>query len=295
MLRFKFLNVAAIVVGSAIVGFGVNYLNIANDLAEGGVTGIAVLAKFLFDWDPGITSFILNVPLLILGWKVLGKYSLAYTVWGTVCLSFFLWFFGAYRFPMDDPLLAALFAGVSVGVGLGIIFRFGGTTGGVDIVARVLHKYFGWKIGRTMFVADILVIGLSLIYLSVVQAMYTVVAVFVGTRIIDFVQEAAYSARSATIVSTEHEAVADRILKGMNRGVTVINGKGAYTGQERTLLYVVVGRSEIVRLKNLVLDVDPAAFISIGVANEVLGHGFTLNKSKETSGPMHRPAPQPSS
>ncbi len=281
MRNLKLVNFVAIAAGSAIMGFGINYFNIANSLAEGGVTGLSIVLKLAFDWDPGLTSLLINLPLLALGWKILGRHSIIYTIWGTGCLSLFLWVFGMFRFPMDDLLLASLFAGVTVGVGLGIIFRFGGTTGGVDIIARIFHKYFGWKMGRTMFIADLVVIAISLTHLSLQQAMYTVVAVFVGTRIIDVVQEAAYSARALTIVSDKSEEITKVIMRELNRGVTMMHGEGAYTGASKKIAYVVVGKSEIVKTKNIVLGIDPGAFISVGVASEVLGEGFTLDQHKK--------------
>jgi uncharacterized membrane-anchored protein YitT (DUF2179 family) len=280
MRRVKILELLAIAVGTAIMGFGINAFNIANNLAEGGVTGIAILLKLAMGWDPGLTSMIVNLPLLVLGWRVLGLRSLVYTIWGTICLSLFLWLGGRFRFPLEDLLLAALAAGVAVGAGLGIVFRFGGTTGGVDIVARVLQKRFGWKVGRTMFIADICVIGASLVFLRLEQAMYTVVAVFVGTRIIDLVLDAAYSARAMTVVSERADEIARRIMADLGRGVTRLRGEGAFTRAERTVLLAVVGRAELARAKGLVLEVDPAAFISIGVATEVLGEGFTLDGDK---------------
>jgi uncharacterized membrane-anchored protein YitT (DUF2179 family) len=281
MRRLKLTNFAAILAGAAIMGFGINYFNIANNLAEGGVTGIAVLLKLSFDWDPGLTSLLINIPLLLLGWKVLGRTTLIYTVFGTVNVSVFLWLFGRFRLPLDDLLLASLFAGAFVGIGLGIIFRFGGTTGGVDIIARIGHTYFGWPIGRTILVADILVIAASLIHLTVQQAMYTVVAVFIGARVIDVVQEAAYAARAVFIVSDREPEIAKKIMAHMNRGVTVLKGSGGYTDREKAVIYTVVGRFEIVKLKNLVRCIDPAAFISIQQANEVMGEGFTLDRDKQ--------------
>lgn len=281
MRRLKFINFAAILFGSAIMGFGINFFNIANNLAEGGVTGIAILLKLSFDLEPGLTSLLINIPLLLLGWKVLGRRTLVYTIFGTTCFSFFLWLFGQYRLPLDDILLASLFAGAFVGIGLGIIFRFGGTTGGVDIVARICHKYFGWPIGRTILVADMVVIAASLIHLTVQQAMYTVVAVFIGTRVIDVVQEAAYTARAVFIVSDQEPEIAKRIMAHMNRGVTVLKGSGGFTDKEKAVIYTVVSRFEIVKLKNLVHHIDPAAFISIQQANEVVGEGFTLDKDKQ--------------
>jgi uncharacterized membrane-anchored protein YitT (DUF2179 family) len=285
MRRVKIVELVAITMGTAVMALGINAFNIANNLAEGGVTGVAILLKLSMDWDPGLTSMIVNLPLLVLGWRVLGVRSLVYTIWGTACLSLFLWLGGRFRFPLDDLLLAALAAGVAVGAGLGIVFRFGGTTGGVDIIARVLQKRFGWKVGRTMFFADVCVIGASLLFLRLEQAMYTVVAVFVGTRIIDLVQDAAYSARAMTIVSGRADEIARRIMEDLGRGVTRLRGQGAYTGTERTVLLAVVGRSELTRAKRLVLAADPAAFISIGVASEVLGEGFTLDGDKRPLAP----------
>jgi uncharacterized membrane-anchored protein YitT (DUF2179 family) len=285
MLRgLKLRNLAGIVLGAAIIAFGINYFNIANRLAEGGVTGITILLKLAFDLEPGLMMLAINLPLLGLGWKLLGRRAVFTTIWGTAWLSLFLWVFGHLRLPMKDLLLASLFAGVTVGAGIGVVFRSGGTTGGVDIIARILEKYAGWKVGRTMLLADVAVIGVSLVYLTKEQAMYTLVAVFVGTRVIDFMQDAAYSARAALIVSERPTEVAKAISAELDRGCTFLHGRGAYSQRERDVIYVVVGRSELFRLKQLVHDLDPTAFISVSEASEVLGEGFTLDGNKQPIG-----------
>lgn len=280
-MKSRIKNVMAILMGSALMGFGINYFNIANNLAEGGITGIAILLKFVFNWDPGLVNLLINIPLLILGWKVLGRISLIYTVIGTLSLSFFLTVFGGMRLPLEDSLLASLYAGVSLGVGLGIVFRFGGTTGGVDIIARILNKYKGWSIGRVMFLADFLVIALSMIYLDLTGAMYTLVAVFIGTRVIDFVQEGAYAAKAITIISDYNQEIAKKIMTEMERGATLLNGRGGWTGIQKDVLYCVVSRNEMIRLKNLVHEVDPYAFIIVNDVHEVLGEGFTHDENKK--------------
>jgi uncharacterized membrane-anchored protein YitT (DUF2179 family) len=181
----------------------------------------------------------------------------------------------------SDLTLAALFAGVFTGIGLGIIFRFGGTTGGVDIIARLVQKYVGWNMGKTMFIFDAVVIALSLFtYLNYKEAMYTLVAVFVGARVIDFMQEGAYSARGAMIISEKNEQIAKKIMDDMERGVTALRGYGSYTKSEREVLYCVVAKNEIMRLKNLITSVDPHAFISISIVHDVHGEGFTLDENK---------------
>jgi uncharacterized membrane-anchored protein YitT (DUF2179 family) len=281
-MNYHLRNILAIILGSAIMGFGINYFNIANRLAEGGITGITLLLKYVLDWDPGITNLALNIPLLFIGWKMLGRQSAIYTIIGTVSVSFFLTAFSSFRHPMEnDLLLASLYAGVTVGLGLGIVFRFGGTTGGVDIVARLFNKHFGWSIGRTMFIFDTFVIGLSLYYLNLDLAMYTLVALFVAARVIDFVQEGAYAAKAIMIISDHAEDITQRIMQDMGRGATLLKGRGGYTGLDKEVLYCVVSRNEIVRFKNLVHETDPHAFIIINDVHEVFGEGFTLDERKQ--------------
>ncbi|KKB37653.1 YitT family protein [Bacillus thermotolerans] len=283
ILGMKFKNLFFILLGSAIYSFGLVHFNMENKLAEGGFTGITLLLYNLYGIDPSYSNFILNIPIFFIGWKLLGKTAFYYTIVGTVSLSVFLWLFQRYHFNMplhDDLFLAALFAGVFIGVGLGIIFRYGGTTGGVDIIARLVHKYRSVSMGKTMFLFDAVVITASLTYMDYRQAMYTLVAVFVGTRVIDFMQEGAYAARGAMIISNHHEEIAEKINKQMDRGVTVLKGHGSFTKENREVLYCVVGKNEIVRLKNIINSVDPHAFVSVTVVHDVLGEGFTLDENK---------------
>lgn len=282
-LRLK--NIIFILIGSAIFGFGLVHFNIQNNLAEGGFTGITLMLYFLFHIEPSISNLLLNIPLFIVGWRVLGRTSFIYTIIGTVSLSVFLWIFQRYQINMplsDDLTLAALFAGVSLGIGLGTIFRYGGTTGGVDIIARLAHRYVGWSMGKTMFLFDLFVISLSWVtYLDYKEAMYTLVAVFVGARVIDFMQEGAYAAKGATIISNNSEEISAKIMNEMDRGVTILKGQGSFSKQDRNVLYCVVGKNEIVRLKNVITSVDPHAFVAVSDVHDVLGEGFTLDENKK--------------
>ncbi|CRK83908.1 YitT family protein [Neobacillus massiliamazoniensis] len=283
ILGLKAKNIFFIIIGAAIMSFGLVNFNMQNKLAEGGFTGITLLFYFLFKWDPSYTNLILNIPIFFIGWKMLGRTAFLYTIIGTLGVSSFLWVF--QRFSIDMPLqndltLAALFAGVFTGIGLGIIFRFGGTTGGVDIIARLVQKSYGWAMGKTMFLFDACVITLSLTYLNYKQAMYTLVAVFVGARVIDFMQEGAYAARGAMIISDKNNHIAEKIMDEMERGVTVLKGYGSYTKADREVLYCVVAKNELMRLKNIITSVDPHAFISITIVHDVHGEGFTLDENK---------------
>lgn len=281
----KFKNIFFIILGAAIFSFGLVHFNIQNELAEGGFTGITLILLFAFKWDPAIMNLILNIPMFIIGWKLLGKKVFVYTVIGTIAVSVFLKVFMIYQIDIhlkDDMLLVALFAGVFIGIGLGIIFRYGGTTGGVDIIARLAHKYIGWSMGKTMFLFDALVILVSwAVYLDHRSMMYTLVALFVGARVIDFVQEGAYAARGAFIISDSQDDIATKITEEMDRGVTVFRGYGHFTKSDREILYCVVGRNEIVRLKNIITSVDPHAFVSLTDVHDVMGEGFTLDEQKQ--------------
>ena len=286
--KLKFKNIFFILLGAAIFSFGIVNFNMKNNLAEGGFTGINLILYFLFHISPSITNLVFNIPLFFIGWKLLGRITMSYTIIGTVAVSVFLWIFGQYPVNIDlhnDLMLVALFAGVFIGVGLGIIFRFGGTTGGVDVIARLVHKYVGWSMGKTMFTFDFCVITLSLLtYLDYREAMYTLVAVFVGAKVIDLTQEGAYAAKGANIISSKNKQIAERIMTEMDRGATFLKGVGTFTGDERDVLFCVVPKNEIIHLKNIIQSIDPHAFVAVTDVHDVLGEGFTLDENKA---PIH--------
>lgn len=271
-----------ILLGALIFAFGVNYFTIPNRLAEGGLTGITLILKYLFNLSPALVNLVLNIPLFIIGWRELGRLSMLYTILGTTAFSLFLWLTEGIGTPVpDDLLLAALYAGVTVGLGLGIIFRFGGTTGGADIIARLLSKHLGWSMGRTMFAIDLTVILSSAYFLGREKAMYTLVAVFIGARVIDFVQEGAYAAKAALIISNSAAQISAEMMQEMNRGTTLLKGRGGYTGDDKEVLYCVVSRNELTRLKRVVHRVDPYAFIVVNDVHDVHGEGFSFSEEEK--------------
>ena len=288
MQGIKIQNIIGILIGTALFSFGFVHFNMQNQLGEGGFSGITLILYFTLNLDPALMNLLLNIPMFILGWKLLGKLTFIYTIIGTVAVSVFLKIFQTYEVNMnlqDDLLLVSLFAGVFVGVGLGIVFRFGGTTGGVDILARLANKYLGWSMGKTMFGFDFVVILLSwATFLDARSMMYTLVAVYVGARVIDLVQEGAYTAKGAFIISAKSDDIADLISKNMERGVTVFDGHGHFTKEHRDVLYCVVSRNELVRLKSIIHRVDPHAFVSVMDVRDVAGEGFTLDDKKQ---PIH--------
>ena len=284
-------KIMILLIGSLIFAVGINYFAIPSNLAEGGFTGISLLLYYLFGFSPGVVILLLNIPLLFVGYKVFGKQTFIYTLIGIGSSSFFLevikkisvWF-GS---PPEDTLLCTLYTGVLVGIGLGLIFRVGGTTGGVDIIARLVNKYYGWSIGRTMLLFDFGIILSSVFIIGLDMAMYTLVSVFISARVIDFVIEGLNASKAVTIVSNRPQELASTIVKRMNRGVTILTGRGGYTGKTRDVLYVVVGRNELTKLKQIVNQVDPYAFVVVNDARDVLGEGFSYEKTIGYSNQHH--------
>jgi len=272
----------AIVLGTAVYAFGLHYFVISNELMEGGVTGISLLLNYVLGIPPSWSTLLLNVPLFYLGWKIFGRSSMYYTIFGVISLSCFLWLMELFIHKgwivpfhtTQDYFLVTLYAGLTLGTGLGLVFRYGATTGGSDILARVGHKQRGWSVGQAILVIDVLVIGSSLLYLPKEKVLYSLVAVFVTSRVIDYISEGAYAAKAFTIIGNRAEELAVAITRELDRGVTLFPARGGYSGQERQVVYCVVYRHETRRLRELIRALDPSAFIIIGEVHDVLGEGF---------------------
>ncbi|SFP32086.1 YitT family protein [Salibacterium halotolerans] len=279
-------NFLLISIGAFIFAFGIIHFNLQNGLAHGGFTGLSLILYYLLSIPPSVSNIVLNVPLFIIGGRLLGRKVFIYSLYGTLMMSLALSFFEnvwhAEVFLKNDMILVSLFAGVFAGTGLGIIFRSGGTTGGADIIARLCEKYLGTGIGSTMFFFDAFVITFSLVHLTLPEAMYTLVAVFIATRVIDFIIEGANAAKSAMIISNHTDAISDAVTQRMRRGSTVLTGRGSFTKNERNVLYCVVNRNQLIHLKTIISEVDPYAFVSVHDVKEVAGEGFSYEPENKT-------------
>ncbi|WP_256757323.1 YitT family protein [Cohnella sp. WQ 127256] len=271
-----------LIAGTALYAFGLQYFIIPNLLMEGGVTGIAILLNYALNLPVSLTSLLINLPLFFLGWRQLGKQAMIYTLAGTLLLSFFLWIAEilvnrGWLTPFQseqDFILIVLYAGVTLGTGLGLVFRAGGTTGGVDIIARILQRLKGWSIGQIILSLDVLILGISLLFIPKEKVLYTLVSVFIASKIIDFIQEGSYAAKAFTILCHTPEKLAKDITRELDRGVTLMPAIGAYSGENKTIVYCVVNRFEIGKLKSLIRQHDRRAFIVISDVHDVLGEGF---------------------
>ncbi|WP_143463521.1 YitT family protein [Levilactobacillus enshiensis] len=278
------LDLIMIGVGCAMFAFGLVFFNIANHLADGGISGVTLILRALFGIDPAYSTILINVPLILIGWRFLGRQSLIYTIYGTIMLSLFLWIW--QRVPIviqlhSDLLLSALGAGVIGGFGSGLLYRYGGTTGGTDIIARIFERFRGVPMGRTLLYLDVVVLLFSLVYIDIQHMAYTLIYSYIFARIVNFTQEGAYAARGIIVVSDHHQEITDNIMDELGRGVSLIDGEGGYSHQARKMIYVVVAPSELHRLRQIIQRNDPRAFVSVINVNEALGEGFTFSVPKK--------------
>ncbi len=264
---------ALIVAGTAITALGVNLFYVPNHIADGGVTGIGIMVLYAWHVPIWATLAVLNLPLLWLAHRLWGGRVSTRTVAGAALLSLFV---GVLNFPpaTHDPLLATVYGGLLSGVGLGLVFRSRGTTGGTDIVARFLAHVLPVSTGQAMLAVDFFVIAGMGVMFNPTAAMYSLIALFISTRALDVVQEGIAYERAILILSQQGDEIGRRLLEELGRGVTRWPVTGLYTGDTRPAVYIVISRSELTRLKALVHSVDPTAFLVVSPAHEVLGEGF---------------------
>jgi uncharacterized membrane-anchored protein YitT (DUF2179 family) len=275
IMKRTFKDIFYILLGSLIFALGVNYFTIPNHLSEGGILGITIIAHYLFDWSPGVVNFVLNVALLAVGYKFFEKRTFVYTLISIAACSGFLFLTEDFGHRVtEDTFLASIFAGLLVGAGLGLIFRTGGTSGGSTILARLANQLLGWSIGKGMLIIDILVVLGSIFIIGLEKGMYTLLIVFIGAKAIDFIVEGLDEKVAVMIISNAPEQVLTNITNRMSRGLTVLDGRGGYTGQNREVLYIVINKQEIVQLKSIIKETDEHAYVTVHNVHEMLGHGY---------------------
>ena len=261
-----------------VMAFNINYFFVGNKLAEGGVSGLSLIIHYLSNIDVSYLYFALNIPLIILAYIFLGKNFLLKTLFATFVLSVFLKVFASFSEPLDDILLAAIFGGAINGIAIGIVFYAGGSTGGMDIVAKIVNKYTGIPISRILLATDFIVLSMVAVIFGKVIFMYTLISLVISSKMIDIIQVGIYSAKGVTIITTKEDEIRKRIMEDTGRGITLIDAKGGYTQKEIGMLYCVVGQYQLIRVKTIVKEVDPSAFMIVADVHEVIGNGFLVNK-----------------
>jgi len=264
-----------LVIGSAILALALDWFTVPNRIAAGGVSGLATITHYLFAWPVGITMLAVNVPLFALSFRIVGLRFGVRSLVGAVVSSILVDVFAPFTRPLTfDPLLASLYGGVLTGLGVGITFYFGGSTGGTDLAARLLHHFTHIGLGRSFLIVDAAVIAWAALAFNAELGMYALLSLFVASKTIDFLQEGTPLAKGAFIISDHIDQIGERIMSELDRGATLLRGRGVYTGKDRDVLMVIVGRPQVRQLRMIVHDADPRAFMVITDVADVLGEGF---------------------
>lgn len=275
MVRKILRDYSGITIGVILTAMGLDMFLIPNKIAAGGVSGIGTILYYLFHIQVGLTMLIINIPLFLVSVKQLGLQVGMRSLYGTVSLSIFVDLLAKILpTPTHNPILAAVYGGILVGLGIGIVFKFKGTTGGTDLAAALIRRLTGHAVGFLLFTIDGMVIIAAGFVFSAELALLALITVYLTGRIIDLVQEGFNYAKAVFIISDNANSIANAVLKEIDRGVTALNGRGAFTGTDKEILLSVVGRAEISQLKELVKEIDPGAFVIVTDVHEVLGEGF---------------------
>ena len=272
---FKILKECFIVsIACIIMAFNTNYFYLGNKLAQGGVSGLSLIIHYITDIDISYIYLALNIPLIIVAYIFIGKDFVFKTLFATIMLTIFLKVFGNFRGPIDDILMAAIFGGGINGIAIGIVFYAGGSTGGTDIIAKIINKYYGIAIGKILLTIDFIILSMVAFIFGKIIFMYTLISLLVSSKMIDIIQEGIYSAKGVTIITNKVEELRKKIMEDTGRGITLINAKGAYTQKEIGMLYCVVGKYQLMKVKSIVKEIDPDAFMIVNQVHEVVGKGF---------------------
>ena len=264
-----------IVSGALIGGAAYPLFLTPNRIAPGGITGIAMILNYVMQWPVGVVSLALNIPLFLIGYRTMGRVFAFRSLVATVLFSLFIDILPLRPLTVD-PLLGTLYGGVLLGAGLGLIMRGGATTGGSDMVARMVHRSFQFiSVGSFLFVIDCAVVIAAGFLIGTTEALYALINIFLTAKVMDAVIIGFSTNKACFVISSRWQEISQRIMKDMDRGVTRLDAHGGYTGEERPTLMCVISRSEIMAFKRILREEDENAFVIIVEAHEAIGDGFS--------------------
>lgn len=258
------------------MGMGTSLFLLPNQLSSGGFAGIATIVYYLLNVPLGVTILVLNIPLFILAFFKIGKEILIKTIAGTILLSTFIDLFEKFQPLTNDRLLAAIYGGISIGLGLGLILKAGGSTGGTDLLSYITRTYKSTiKVSDIIVIVDIVIVGLNVFFFREIEiGLYSAIAIYIVGKMIDLIFEGVNFAKMIFIVSNKYKEIAKEIGDELGRGSTGVYAKGMYTREKKMMLLCVVSRNEVGKIKQITREIDSKAFIIISNAREVLGKGF---------------------
>ncbi|MBR6571146.1 MAG: YitT family protein [Clostridia bacterium] len=263
-----------IVVGCLIGAMAYPLFLTPNYISPGGLTGVAMVLNYLFTWPVGTVSLLLNIPLFLIGYRAMGR---VFVFRSLIAMLLFSLLIDLLPLPSltSQPLLGALFGGVLLGIGLGLILRGGATTGGTDMAARMVHTRFQHlSVGSLLFGLDCISVLMAGLFIEVEYALYALICIYISSKVIDMVMLGASREKACYVISKQHEQIKHELMHKLERGVTVLRAEGGWSGEERPVLLCVLSPQELTQLKAIVRTVDETAFVFISDAHEVLGEGF---------------------
>ena len=267
-----------VLTGAIIVSLGVNLFLVPNKIAGGGVTGLATVVYYLSGMPVGVIMLLLNIPLFLLGIKVLGRSFGVKTLFATIALSLAIDLLSPFLNPLtDDLLLASIFGGLFVGCGLGLVLKQDASTGGTDLGAKIVHKLISYiSVGQLLLIIDAMVVlTAALVFQNYELGLYATITLFITSRVIDTVIVGVNYTKAVHVISDKSEEISRKLVFEMNHGMTSLSGKGMYTGKEKNVLLCIIRRRELPHLEAVVSQIDENAFIFVTDVREVLGEGFS--------------------
>ena len=293
-MKYRLLNppqlvkeIAGLFIGVFLYALGVHMFTSPNNIAPGGVTGIAIILNYLFNWHIGTITLFINIPLLIMSIFFLGKEftvrTLSAVALFTVMMDYVVVYFPIYVGDSSAKILAAIFGGVLMGAGLGIVFMSDFTTGGTDIIIRIIQLKFPYfSTGKLLMALDFIIVAFSIfVYDDVEVALYALISIFVCSKVVDSLIYGTDIGRLLFIVSDKSQEITSLLLEKIDRGVTLLDAKGAYTGVEKEVILIAVKRNQFYKVKKLVYGIDPTAFMIVTDAGEIVGEGFKNPNEKQ--------------
>jgi uncharacterized membrane-anchored protein YitT (DUF2179 family) len=274
--RRRSFNLFLLTIGGCIFAIGLNGILIPKQFLSGGVIGVALISHYLIPkLNTGFIYFLLNIPLIVAGWFCVSRKFILYTTYGMIVYSLAATFIVPHFPPITNPILAAVLAGIICGLGVGITLRSQGSGGGLDIPAVYLHKKLQLRMGWTSSLGNTLVLAAGAYFFGLEPALYSFVYVYTSGRVVDSVITGFNQRKSIMIISDSSRVIAEHILSELNRGVTFLNGTGAYTGEHKEVIFSIITLTELAKMKELVFDIDPNAFMVVNDTLEVFGkrHG----------------------
>ncbi|WP_034301526.1 MULTISPECIES: YitT family protein [Bacillaceae] len=263
-----------ITIGAILMSTGLEVFLVPNNVIDGGITGISIMLSFLSDWKLGVFLFVLNLPFFFLGYKQIGKTFAFSTLYGIVVLSITSIFLHHVPAFTQDILLASIFGGIIVGIGVGIVIRYGGSLDGTEILAILASKKLPFSVGEMIMFFNLFIFACAGFVYTWDRAMYSVLAYYVAFKTMDIVIAGLDESKFVWIISDEFREIGDAILNRLGRGVTYLSGEGAFSGDDKRVIFCVINRLEEAKLKEIVKDYDSSAFLAVGDIAEVRGGRF---------------------